>query len=63
MPQATEQVKGSSDSKKTSGQCVGCGSSDYTQVCYRGKPRFGPDGHYCDACHREADTDIFGGEE
>jgi len=63
MTQATEQVTDSSGCERTSGQCVGCGSSDYTQVCYRGKPRYGPDGLYCESCFGEANTDIFGEEE
>lgn len=42
------------------GCCVGCGSADYTQVCDRGKPRYGPDGLYCEPCFLEADTSPFG---
>ena len=42
------------------GRCVGCGSADYTQVCDRGKPQYGPKGLYCDPCFREADTSPFG---
>ena len=46
--------------KETRGRCVECGSADYTQVCYRGKPRYGPNGLYCEPCFREADTNPFG---
>ena len=42
------------------GQCIGCGSSDYTQVCDRGKPRNGPEGLYCEPCFRDADTPLDG---
>lgn len=48
------------EERRRNGQCIGCGSSDYTQVCDRGKPRHGPDGLYCDPCFIEADTSPFG---
>ena len=44
----------------TNGRCVGCGSADYTQVCYRGKPKYGPAGLYCDPCFQDADISPFG---
>jgi len=45
--------------RKMDGRCVGCGSADYTQVCNRGKPQYGPDGLYCEPCFRDADTSPF----
>lgn len=46
--------------EKEDGRCRGCKSADYTQVCDRGKPRYGPAGLYCEPCHREADMGPFG---
>lgn len=56
MPDSQTEEKHVEKRVNTGGQCIGCGSADYTQVCDRGKPQYGPDGLYCESCFTEADT-------
>lgn len=55
MPTTKEEKDTTVQLRQESGQCVGCGSSDYTKVCYRGTPRYGTEGLYCESCFQTAD--------
>ena len=50
------------EERRKAGHCVWCGNSNYHEVCYRGNPKHGPDGFYCEACFREANISLFGEE-